>query len=181
MVPAAFSLTGLDSASRPAAVDQAAPVANPADTAITNQLDLAKDGAWLNQLAHDIARSADASGHLRFSLAPEHLGRLDVALSQAADGTSVRLTAETREAHRIVADAQPRLVAEARAQGLRISDTSVDLGGSGGGSTQPQAFGNQNARGEGQPRQSGWWPSTDASAPTPEATPAVSGEDDLYA
>jgi hypothetical protein len=43
----------------------------------------------------------------------------------------VRLTVETEAARQILADAQSRLTAEARAQGVRIAETHVDLSGSG--------------------------------------------------
>lgn len=162
----------------------AAPAA-PAEAVVAHHLDLAKDGAWLDRLAQDIARSADPNGSLRFTLAPERLGRLDVQLSAAADGTAIRLTTETREAHRIVADAQPRLVAEARAQGLRVSDTQVDLdrrgGGQGGNAAQSQAFGNQNSGGGGQPQRHAAWPGPSAVAPAARTAAADAGNDDLYA
>ncbi|MDB5688235.1 MAG: hypothetical protein JWL91_111 [Sphingomonas bacterium] len=102
-------------------------LALPGDTAIEHHLDLARDHVWLDQLAQDIARSADTNGRLRFALAPEHLGRMTVDLAAGADGTAVRLTTETEEARRIVSQAQPRLIAEAQAQGLRITETQVSL------------------------------------------------------
>jgi len=40
----------------------------------------------------------------------------------------VRLTVETEAARNILIDAQPRLAAEARAQGVRLAGTEVDLG-----------------------------------------------------
>jgi flagellar hook-length control protein FliK len=149
-----------------------------ADLSVVHQLDLAGDGAWLDQLTRDIARSADGSGQLRFSLAPEHLGRLDVQLAATADGTAIRLVAETREAHRIVADAQPQLVAEARAQGLRISETHVDLNNNGSSGAGHQSFGNQNEGGRGQPqRRAG---GTEA-GPGPAPAAAPDAVDALYA
>jgi flagellar hook-length control protein FliK len=52
-----------------------------------------------------------------------------VEIVQDAGGAAVRLTADNEAARSILADAQPRLIAEARAQGVRISETHVDLGG----------------------------------------------------
>jgi len=153
----------------------ASPAPALAEMALTHHLDLARDGAWLDRLAHDIAASAGASDHLRFSLAPEHLGRLEVALAQTAGGTAIRLTTETEQAHRIVAEAQPMLVAEARAQGLTVSETSVDLAGRGGAGGQGQAFGNQSNGKEGH-RPPAWRPLPTPAAPTPEA-----GSDELFA
>ena len=41
------------------------------------------------------------------------------------------MTVDTEAARQILSDAQPRLAAEARAQGVRIAETHVDLSGSG--------------------------------------------------
>ncbi|MDB5718587.1 MAG: flagellar hook-length control protein [Sphingomonas bacterium] len=114
----------------------AAATAAPGEIVIRQQLDLIHDSAWLDQLARDITRSADQDGRLRFSLAPDNLGRLTVDLARGVDGTAIRLTTETEQAQRILADAQPRLIAEARAQGLRVTETQVDLDQRPGG--QPQ-------------------------------------------
>ena len=70
---------------------------------------------------------------MRFKLHPETLGQMRVELSQGERGTSVRLTVETETARAVIADAQPKLVAEARAQGVRIAETHVDLAGGSGG------------------------------------------------
>jgi flagellar hook-length control protein FliK len=80
---------------------------------------------------------------LRFRLNPETLGTLNVELSQGAQGASVRLTAETEAARAIIAEAQPRLIAEARAQGVRIAEAHVDLGGGGGASGQSRRHGEE--------------------------------------
>jgi flagellar hook-length control protein FliK len=105
----------------------------PADQMISHHLDLAKDSQWLDSLARDIARAANSESHMRFQLSPEHLGTLKVELLNGSNGTSVKLTTETEAARQILADAQPKLVAEARAQGLRISEAQVNLGNHGGG------------------------------------------------
>jgi flagellar hook-length control protein FliK len=124
-----------------------APALQPASTAqivIGHHLDLARDGEWLDRLARDISRMATHNAQLRFQLNPQHLGSLHVELASSADGTAIRLTADTEAARTILVDAQPRLVAEARAQGLRISGAEVDLGGQGGQQrgreTTPQIF-----------------------------------------
>lgn len=106
--------------------------AQPRETAAPapdRALDLAGD-AWLDRLARDIAQAAGNEGTIRFRLHPQTLGHLRVELSQGDRGTSVRLTADTEQARSILADAQPRLVAEARAQGVRIAEAHVDLSGS---------------------------------------------------
>lgn len=116
----------------PMPVEAAAAPEAPAelhDAMLEQQLDLAHEGEWLDRLARDIARSAGTEQSLRFRLNPEHLGSLHVELSQTQSGATLRLTADTEAARAIIADAQPRLVAEARAQGVRIAETHVDLGG----------------------------------------------------
>jgi len=111
----------------PAAVQQSA----PAEIA-PHHLNLVKDSEWLDSLAKDITRAAQSDTHLRFQLNPEHLGSLKVEVLNGANGTSVKLTADTEAARAILVDAQPRLVAEARAQGLRISEAQVNLSSQGG-------------------------------------------------
>lgn len=101
------------------------------DLAVERQLDLARDTEWLDRLARDIARAGAADAPLRFRLHPQTLGHLQVELQRGDHGTAVRLTVETEAARQILADAQPRLAAEARAQGVRIAETHVDLTGSG--------------------------------------------------
>ena len=96
---------------------------------IEHELDLAQDGEWLDQLARDIARSGSSEAPMRFRLHPQTLGHLQVEVSQGDRGAAIRLTVETEAARTIIADAQPRLVAEARAQGVRVSETHVDLAG----------------------------------------------------
>lgn len=118
-------------------VQEAAPA--PADIAVKQHLDLARDSEWLDALARDISRMAARDGQLNFQLNPEHLGSLKVELANNANGTSIRLTADTEAARAILVDAQPKLLAEARAQGLRVSDAQVDLGGQGNARQQEQA------------------------------------------
>lgn len=113
----------------PSAAGQAREAA-PSAAAAQRTLDIANDAEWLDRLARDIAQASGNEGTIRFKLHPNTLGSLRVELSQGEHGTSVRLTADTEHARAILADAQPRLVAEARAQGVRIAETHVDLSGS---------------------------------------------------
>jgi flagellar hook-length control protein FliK len=117
------------------ATTSVAPGPSQAEQSMTRHLDLARDNQWLDRLAHDITQAATTNGHLKFQLNPEHLGSLQVEILNSAAGTSVRMTADNDAARTILADAQPRLIAEVRAQGLRIAESHVDLGnqaGSGG-------------------------------------------------
>lgn len=101
------------------------------ELAVERKLDLARDSQWLDRLARDIAQAGSSDTPLRFRLHPQTLGHLQVELQQGDHGTAVRLTVETEAARQILSDAQPRLAAEARAQGVRIAETHVDLSGSG--------------------------------------------------
>ena len=110
-----------------------APAAAPVEVAIQHHLIVAHDGAWLDRLARDIAASADKDARMRFQLNPERLGSLHVEIAHTAGGASVRFSADSEAARALIADAQPRLVAEARAQGMKIADTQVDLSGQNSG------------------------------------------------
>jgi hypothetical protein len=114
-------------------------------------LDLARDGAWLDSLARDIAKSADGDSRLSFRLNPAHLGSLHVELTNGADGTAIRLITDTDAARAILADSRHHLMAEARAQGLRVADARIDVAGSGGQGT-PMGGGHH---GGSQPRTAG--------------------------
>lgn len=147
MAPAFASTT-----TRPA--DQVASTASPLAPAadiggqlIEHHLDLAHEGRWLDQLAKDIARAGSADGQLRFRLDPENLGRLNVELRNGDTGTAIRLVADTEAARALLADAQPRLIAEARAQGVRIAETHVDLGSGGFGQGHSMADQQREHRG----------------------------------
>jgi flagellar hook-length control protein FliK len=126
----------------PAQPQDAAPAAAPASPLqglmMERQLDLAHQQNWIDQLARDISSAAGGEGgSLRFRLNPEHLGSLHVEIAQTHQGAAIRFSADSEAARAIIADAQPRLVAEARAQGVRISEAHVDLG-AGGGSGDPR-------------------------------------------
>jgi len=97
-----------------------------ADTIAEHVLTVARDGAWLDKLAHDIA-NAGSGNDLHFKLEPPNLGALSVAIRQSDDGASIRLTADNQTTRDMLVDAQPKLVAEARAQGLKVSDTQIDV------------------------------------------------------
>ncbi len=85
------------------------------------------DGLWVDRLAQEIG-AMTGGGAARFSLAPEHLGRISVEVSQHEGGTSVRIQAEEEAARALLLTAQERLAVEARAQGVRIADVSIGGG-----------------------------------------------------
>lgn len=114
-----------------------APV-QPTITAALNEkvLDLGKNLRWIDQLARDIAAAGDSDRTMRFRLAPERLGALRVEITQSNEGAHVRLHASSEAAQQVLADAQPRLVAEARAQGVRIADSQVSFSSNGSDAQQ---------------------------------------------
>jgi len=124
-----------------------------ADAMVQQQLSVAQDGQWLDTLARDIAQTAGSGNDLHFKLDPQHLGSLTVSIAQGSDGAAIRMSTDSADTRTILIDAQPRLVAEARAQGLRISETHVDLSQSNGGSRGGDMAGGQmnaQANGHGQ-------------------------------
>jgi flagellar hook-length control protein FliK len=105
-------------------------VAGLAQALAAEVLNMAADGAWIDELARDISRMASGAGDLRFRLTPESLGELRVEISQSERGALVRMSVTSEAAQAALAEAQPKLLAEARAQGVRIADAQVDLASS---------------------------------------------------
>lgn len=110
--PAAPGATPIASAAQPA------PIAE-------RVLDLASNGAWIDQLAHDIAAAKSDSGDISFRLMPRHLGRLDVAMRMNDEGVSLKLDTQHEAAATIVTAAQGRLVEDLRQQGVRVTGSEV--------------------------------------------------------
>lgn len=88
-------------------------------------LDLTSDGAWIDQLAHDIAATKSDSGDISFRLMPRHLGRLDVAMVMSDEGVALKLDTQHEATATIVTAAQGRLVEDLRQQGVRVSASEV--------------------------------------------------------
>ena len=145
-VPTALSVatatTVASTSHAPASGDAAGQLASGA---ADRQLDLAKQGAWLDGISHDIAATAaGSSAPLRFAVAPQHLGAVQVEMTRGGDGTAVTLTASSEAGRIALADARPQLIAEARAQGIHIASAQVDVG-----SGQTGADSRQPASGQG--------------------------------
>jgi len=135
------------------------------DSIVQQQLSIAQDGQWLDTLARDIAQTAGSGNDLHFKLDPQHLGTLTVSIAQGSDGAAIRMSTDSADTRNILIDAQPKLVAEARAQGLRISEAHVDLSQSNGGSRGGDTWGgswsgqsNAQANGHGQQSSTGRQP-----------------------
>ncbi|HET6522953.1 flagellar hook-length control protein FliK [Sphingopyxis sp.] len=88
-------------------------------------LDMDSDGAWIDQLARDIAATKSDSGDISFRLMPRHLGRLDVAMRQGDEGVALKMDTHHEATATIVTAAQGRLVEELRQQGVRVAGAEV--------------------------------------------------------
>lgn len=88
-------------------------------------LDTDSDGAWIDQLARDIAATKSDSGDISFRLMPKHLGRLDVAMQMGDEGVSLKMDTRHEATATIVSAAQGRLVEELRQQGVRVAGAEV--------------------------------------------------------
>jgi len=102
------------------AADAAAPV-----QLAERLLDMDSDGAWIDQLARDIAATKSDSGDISFRLMPRHLGRLDVAMRMEGEGVSLKMDTHHEATATIVTAAQGRLVEELRQQGVRVAGAEV--------------------------------------------------------
>lgn len=88
-------------------------------------LDMDSDGAWIDQLARDIAATKSDSGDINFRLMPKHLGRLDVAMQMGDEGVSLKMDTRHEATATIITAAQGRLVDELRQQGVRVAGAEV--------------------------------------------------------
>lgn len=88
-------------------------------------LDMDSDGAWIDQLARDIAATKSDSGDISFRLMPRHLGRLDVAMRMGDEGMSLKMDTHHEATATIVTAAQGRLVEDLRQQGVRVAGAEV--------------------------------------------------------
>src|SRR3546814_16221788 len=87
------------------AADAAAPV-----QLAERLLDMDSDGAWIDQLARDIAATKSDSGDISFRLMPRHLGRLDVAMRMEGEGVSLKMDTHHEATATIVTRSEERRV-----------------------------------------------------------------------
>ena len=88
-------------------------------------LNMDSDGAWIDQLARDIAATRSDSGDISFRLMPRHLGRLDVAMQMGDEGVALKMDTHHEATATIVTAAQGRLVEDLRQQGVRVAGAEV--------------------------------------------------------
>ena len=93
----------------------------------------ASDLHQLDALVRDIAEVSGTSGRAALRLTAEQLGNLEIKLHRSDEGISVTIRTESEQAHSTVAQAQQQLADDMRANGLKLTATSVMLGHGGAG------------------------------------------------
>lgn len=124
----------------------AAPVTHVAPTSMASatpttdlrQLYLASDGQWIDTLRNEIVSNATRDNQLQFTLKPEHLGRLDIALVCADGQVDIRMDASTPAAANIIASGHTQLVEELRNAGVKVGQFDMTNGQNGARHQQPQ-------------------------------------------
>lgn len=98
-------------------------------------------GHWPQGMIDRIERMREdaATADTRIQLSPDALGGIAVALRHEDGATHIHFTADQAQTATMLADAQPTLARLAEEKGMRLGQTAVDLGQSGGGGErQPQ-------------------------------------------
>ena len=98
----------------PTAPSASAPIAE------LRQLVIAADGEWVGALARDIVQHAARDNQLTFTLVPEHLGQLDVAMTTDNGKVDIRLETSSHAAAQAIAAEQARLIEDLRHAGLKL-------------------------------------------------------------
>ncbi|MCW3846924.1 flagellar hook-length control protein FliK [Sphingomonas sp. LB-2] len=95
---------------------------------------------WMSQTIDRIEALRDSpnSRETSIRLSPDALGTVDVSIRHEGDRVHVRFTAENAQARTLLTEAQSRLTEIAEARGLKLGQTSVDSGVSGGTAGQGQ-------------------------------------------
>ncbi|WP_373475032.1 flagellar hook-length control protein FliK [Sphingorhabdus sp.] len=105
-----------------------APLFATPDVFSTQQLDLARDTQWIEQLTREIVSVAGQDGKLRFGLAPDGLGQLEVMVETQQDGVNIQFQTSTENAAKIIAAEQPKLLEELRQSGVRVTNSDLMAG-----------------------------------------------------
>ena len=126
---------GIAAASQSVA-DSNVPASYP--VADTKQLVMTQDGEWIGALARDIVSNAARDNQLVFTLMPENLGQLDIALTTDNGQVDIRLETSTNAAAQIIAADQARLIEDLRNAGLKLGQFDMSNRQNGNGQPQPQ-------------------------------------------
>lgn len=84
----------------------------------------------------DRMREDAATADSRIQLSPDALGGIAVAIRREDGATHIHFTAEQAQTATLLAEARPTLAQLAEDKGMRLGQTAVDLGQSGGGERQ---------------------------------------------
>jgi flagellar hook-length control protein FliK len=115
-----------------------APTAPPTDTPIAElrQLIITADGEWIGALARDIVSHAARDNQMAFTLIPEHLGQLDVAVTTDNGKVDIRLETSTQAAAQAISAEQARLIEDLRHAGLKLGQFDMSNRQNGNGQQQ---------------------------------------------
>jgi len=84
------------------------------------------DANFIDNLSREIGIIAQSKGIARFSLRPEHLGRIDVEIRGGEQGDEIKLTAETETVRQLLLQSQSRLEQDVRLQGHRLGGVEIE-------------------------------------------------------
>lgn len=117
------------------------------------QLVIAADGAWVGALARDIVHHATRDNQLAFTLVPEHLGQLDIAVTTDNGKVDIRLETSTQAAAQAIATEQSRLIEDLRHAGLKLGQFDMSNRQNGHGQQQGPQPDNQRTDNDSTPAQ----------------------------
>lgn len=104
---------------------------SPTPTNELRQLYLASDGQWIDTLRNEIVNNATRDNQLQFTLKPEQLGKLDIALICTDGQVDIRMDASTAAAAQIIAADHAHLVEELRNAGVKVGQFDMTSGQNG--------------------------------------------------
>ena len=121
-----------------ATVVSVAPTVPPTGTPIAElrQLVITADGEWIGALARDIVSHAAHDNQLAFTLVPEHLGQLDVAVTTDNGEVDIWLETSTQAAAQAISAEQARLIEDLRHAGLKLGQFDMSSRQNGNGQQQ---------------------------------------------
>ncbi|WP_076071928.1 flagellar hook-length control protein FliK [Sphingomonas montana] len=108
----------------PSAAPSAAPVL-AGDAALALHVDAARQGAALDAIGRDIVAGGDAAAPMQFRIDTARMGPVTIDLSGGIAALAVRMTTQGPEARDRIAEAETRLVNDARAAGVQIASVQV--------------------------------------------------------
>lgn len=117
------------------------------------QLIITADGEWVGALARDIVHHATRDNQLAFTLVPEHLGQLDIAVTTDNGKVDIRLETSTQAAAQAIATEQARLIEDLRHAGLKLGQFDMSNRQNGHGQQQGPQPDNQRTDNDSTPAQ----------------------------